>query len=263
MRKSDLAVDLEQVFSQFFGTMSGESDPEMLAECFVETRESRDADTTLDKIARTLTNKIRVVDSGRGGALARRIEAAVETRRGEFVLVIGNKGAGKSTFIDRFFRLVLDRTIRAQCLVVRVDLADSSGGVEGLDGWLTMRLRDALERELFDASVPKYEELQGIFWRDYERWRSGEHKFLYQKNREEFKIAFGQYVYDMVEQQPKRYVLALLSDATRARQLLPCLIFDNTDHFPQVFQERVFQYAQSIFRDVLSFVVCPITDRTI
>ena len=203
MRKSDLAVDLEQVFSQFFGTMSGESDPEMLAECFVETRESRDADTTLDKIARTLTNKIRVVDSGRGGALARRIEAAVETRRGEFVLVIGNKGAGKSTFIDRFFRLVLDRTIRAQCLVVRVDLADSSGGVEGLDGWLTMRLRDALERELFDASVPKYEELQGIFWRDYERWRSGEHKFLYQKNREEFKIAFGQYVYDMVEQQPK------------------------------------------------------------
>ena len=126
MQKSELAIDLEQVFSQFFGTMSGDNDPEMLAECFVETRESRDADATLDKITRTLTNQIRVVDSSRGGALARRIEAAVETRRGEFVLVIGNKGAGKSTFIDRFFRLVLDRTIREKSLLSQQSYRTSS-----------------------------------------------------------------------------------------------------------------------------------------
>ena len=263
MQKSELAIDLEQVFSQFFGTMSGDNDPEMLAECFVETRESRDADATLDKITRTLTNQIRVVDSSRGGALARRIEAAVETRRGEFVLVIGNKGAGKSTFIDRFFRLVLDRTIREKCLVVRIDLADSSGDIDGLDGWLTMRLKETLERELFDSSVPKYEELQGIFWKDYKRWRTGEHKFLYQKNREEFKISFGQHIYDLVAKHPKKYVIELLNNSIKARKLLPCIIFDNTDHFAQKFQESVFQYAQSIFREILCFVICPITDRTI
>ena len=44
---------------------------------------------------------------------------------------------------------------------------------------------------------------------------------------------------------------------------MPCLIFDNTDHFPQTFQEQVFQFAQSIYRGIFSFVICPITDRTI
>lgn len=44
---------------------------------------------------------------------------------------------------------------------------------------------------------------------------------------------------------------------------MPCVVFDNTDHFPQMYQEQVFQYAQSLYRSVFSFVICPITDRTI
>ena len=262
-QKSDIAVDLDQVFNEFFSTMSGENDPEMLAKCFVETKESKEADATLDKITRTLTNRIKVVDGSQGVALARHIADAVESRRGEFVLVIGNKGAGKTTFIDRFFRLVLDRQIREQCLVARIDLADSTGDLDNLNSWLTEYLKTTLERELFHTSVPRYEELQGVFWKEYDRWRKGEHKFLYRKDREQFKIDFGKHVYELVEQHPDRYVIALLDHAVRGRQLLPCLIFDNTDHFPQQYQEKVFQIAQSFFRKVLSFVICPITDRTI
>lgn len=44
---------------------------------------------------------------------------------------------------------------------------------------------------------------------------------------------------------------------------MPSIVFDNTDHFPQEFQERIFQYAQSVHRANFSFVICPITDRTI
>lgn len=44
---------------------------------------------------------------------------------------------------------------------------------------------------------------------------------------------------------------------------MPCIIFDNTDHYSQEFQESVFQYAMALHRKVLSFVICPITDRTI
>lgn len=263
LRKSEIAVDLDRVFNEFFSTMSGENDPEMLAKCFVETRESKQADATLDKITRTLTNQIRVVDGSQGNALARRIEVAVESRRGEFVLIIGNKGAGKSTFIDRFFRLVLDHQLRQQCLVARIDLADSTGDLNSVNGWIVTQLRTALEQELFETHGPSYEELQGVFWKEYERRRKGEYKFLYKKDRDQFKIDFGKYVDELIKHNPSEYVIALLKHAVSARKLLPCLIFDNTDHFPQQYQEKVFQVAQSFFRHVLSFVICPITDRTI
>ncbi len=62
----------------------------------------------------------------------------------------------------------------------------------------------------------------------------------------------------------RKYLAALLWHAIGGRQMMPCLIFDNADHYPKEFQEAVFQYAQSLFREVKHcFIICPVTDRTI
>lgn len=263
LQKSKMSADLESIFKQFFSTMSGINDPEMLAKCFVESKESREADVNLEKIARNLINRIDLVNSGEGDELQEHIRNAVESQRGEFVLVIGNKGAGKSTFIDRFFRLILEKTLRERCLVIRVDLADSDGEISTITSWLTQQMKKEIEVSFFGSRSPTYEELQGIFYSEYERWRDGEHKFLYTRDKQEFKVRFGAYIADIVDNQPDKYVRRLLRDAIASRKLMPSIIFDNTDHFPQEFQERIFQYAQSIHRANFSFVICPITDRTI
>ena len=260
--KTSMASDMDSIFREFFGSMSS-SDPEMLAKCFVESKESKEADVSLHKLTSNLVNQIQVVKSDTGDSLAKHIETAVATSRGEFVLIIGNKGAGKSTFIDRFFRLVLNDVLRSKCLLIRVDLADSTGDASTLVSWLTAEIQKCIEFELFDDSIPTFDQLRGIFWSEYTRWKKGEFKHLYDSDREQFKIRFGEYLNRMVAADKETYVKRLLQDAVQSRELLPCLIFDNTDHFPQSFQEQVFQYAQSVFRTGLSFVICPITDRTI
>ncbi len=262
-RKTDLSSDLQTIYRGFFGSMSGDDDPEMLAKCFVESKESREADVSLTKITQNLISQVKVVNSPDATELKRQIEAAIETRRGEFVLIIGSKGAGKTTFIDRFFRLILDKPLRDNCLILRIDLADSHGDHERITPWLVARLKDELEKNLFKGAIPTYEQLQGIFMRDYDRWRHGEHKYLYQRDKQAFKEKFGQWIADLVNDDPYTYVKELLRNAVAARSLMPCIIFDNTDHFPQSFQECVFQFAQSIHRSVFSFIICPITDRTI
>ena len=263
LAKSDLSKDLNQVFSGFFSTMSGETDPDMLAKCFVESKESREADDTLSKITGNLVNQIDVVSPAKGQELQEEIRIAVETQRGEFVLIIGNKGAGKSTFIDRFFKLVLDQELRKQCLVIRVDLADSGGDLETITSWLNEQLKEKIEEMLFSDGSPTYEELQGVFFKEYRRWQRGEYKFLYRQDKNEFKIRFGEHVTKLTYNNPEKYINYLLLHSIRSRRLMPCLVFDNTDHFPQRFQEQVFQFAQSIHRGMFSFVICPITDRTI
>ena len=263
LKKSKMAADLEGIFKEFFSTMSGIDDPEMLAKCFVESKESREADVSLEKIANNLINRIDVVESNKRDELQEHIRAAVESQRGEFVLVIGNKGAGKSTFIDRFFRLVLDKSLRDRCLVIRVDMADSDGDINSINVWLTHQVRKEIEVSFFGSRNPTFEELQGIFFNEYQRWQHGEHKFLYERNKQEFKEKFGAYVADIIDNQEEKYVRRLLRHAVKSRKLMPSIVFDNTDHFPQEFQERIFQYAQSIHRSIFSFVICPITDRTI
>jgi hypothetical protein len=48
----------------------------------------------------------------------------------------------------------------------------------------------------------------------------------------------------------------------RSRKKIPCLILDNADHHSIAFQERVFQYARSIYESELCIVIIPITDKT-
>lgn len=262
IKKSQLLRDLETVYRGFFSTISGE-DKDMLAKCFVESKESREADESLEKIARNLLNAVDTVNSQGGAELEDEIRNAIKIKKGEFVLIIGNKGAGKSTFIDRFFRLTLDNKLRNKCLILRIDLANSDGNENTITSWLTDKLKLELEENLFKDGYPSYEELQGVFISEYRRWSKGEYKYLYERDKNEFKEKFGEEIRGLIEKNPQEYIRKLLTDATNARNMMPCIIFDNTDHFRQSFQETIFQFAQSIYRECFSFIICPITDRTV
>jgi energy-coupling factor transporter ATP-binding protein EcfA2 len=262
LQKSPLLRDLEGIYRNFFSTISGE-DPDMLSKCFVESKESRAADESLEKITRNLLNRIDVVNSERGVELEDQMRNSVELQKGEFVLIIGNKGAGKSTFINRFFRLIIDKNLRDDCLILRIDLANSDGNQSTISSWLTEKLKTELETSLFKAGYPTYDDLQGIFFSEYKRWSDGEYKPLYQRDKNAFKEKFGELISDLIVKQPQEYIRKLLKNSTSSRKLMPCIVFDNTDHFLQPFQESVFQYAQSIYRECFSFIICPITDRTV
>jgi predicted type IV restriction endonuclease len=263
LRKSDMTRDIDKVFTSFFSSMSGENDSEMLVNCFVESKESRETDLNLQKIAKNIIDGISYIDSNSRYGLEADIRDAVASERGDFALIIGNKGAGKSTYIDRFFRLTLESELRSKCLVLKVDLTLSPGNIQNITTWLDQQLSNLCEQALFPNS-PTYDDLQGVYFREYKRWSQGEMKHLYETNKEQFKIQFGHYIKEQRLNQTGLYLANLLWHAVGARTLMPCLIFDNADHFPKEFQESVFQYAQALYRTIKTcFVICPVTDRTI
>ncbi len=231
--------------------------------CFVETRESREADLTLTKIAAHLTNSIQAIETERSQALQLEIEAVMKSKISEICLIIGNIGAGKSTFMMRFFSDVLPNELRRLCVLTRVDLADYTGDEKTIQRWLAERLRDSLEDAMFGDRQPSYEDFQGIFFRVYKRWSEGTFRHLYETDKNQFKIQFGTYVEARRQEQPDDYVIGLMRHAIAGRRLLPCLIFDNTDQFPLEIQEKVFQFAIALRNACLSFISIPITDRSI
>ena len=231
-QREPLANDAALLFAQFFSRLSNEKDREMLRDCFVETGESRKADVELEKIIQRVLNNITALDTGQGGALQAELERAMAARRSETVLLVGNKGAGKSTFIDRFFEQVLPLKLREKCVVARIDLEEYDGDAKEIVGWAISRLRTLLEVGICASNPPEYDELMGIFFAEYQRWSVGSRKYLYETNKTEFKDQFGKHIEERREKQPAEYVRLLLDWASRGHQKLPCLIFDNTDQFP-------------------------------
>jgi GTPase SAR1 family protein len=257
-----LSRDLDRVMTSFFRRLSGDDDPDLLAKCFVVTRESQRADERLARISEDLIGRIRSLDTDSGEQLTDIVQRVQLTQRNEFVILVGTKGAGKSTFIDRFFRHVLPKDLLADCIVARVNLADSKGDEASVTKWLDRHLLEELERALFSDSTPTYEELQGMFYDEYVRLRDGSLRYLYERDRDDFKIDFGQRIEKRREEQPHEYIRRLVRNIVGGRRKIPCLIFDNADHFTIEFQERVFQYARSIYESELCLIIMPITDRT-
>lgn len=262
--KSQLALDIDPIFREFFGDLSGDSDRDMLLNCFVETSESRHADNSLTKIVGSIAANVSELDTGSGQELENQISSTLASGKGETVLLVGNKGAGKSTFTERFFKLTLNPSVRSNCLVLQIDFLDASGDINDLGAWITNKLRAGIEGALHKGMIPSYEDLMGIYWKEYQEWRSSHHKHLYETDKNSFKIEFGNYLHSQINEDRYTYVLRLLVDSVKNRKLLPCIVFDNLDHHSEAFQEAVFQWAQSIRKSIdYTFVLMPITDRTI
>lgn len=92
--------------------------------------------------------------------------------------------------------------------------------------------------------------------------RTGNWNKLYERDKDQFKIDFGKHIEERRETRPSEYIKRMIGDITKSRLKVPCLVFDNTDHYSIEFQETVFQYARSIYEREICLVIVPITDKT-
>lgn len=261
---SQLAADIDRMMSQYFQRLTGDSDPGMLEACFVETAESVHADNQLARIAGDIIERIQELDTGQGEALTRLVERVSKAGRHEFVLIVGTKGAGKTTFITRFFKSVLPESLVRTSVVLRTDLREHSGDVDDIIEWLTTKLIDEAETGLFTDGQPSFRELQGMFFDEYSRLSKGPWAALYESDPShvQFHIKFGEMIEDMRSRKPQDFLRGIIRHIVSSRKKLPVLVFDNADHFDIGFQQAVYQYARSLYEPEICLVILPVTDRT-
>jgi cold shock CspA family protein/energy-coupling factor transporter ATP-binding protein EcfA2 len=262
-QKSPLAFDLDRVFASFFSTITGDADPELLIECFVETRESRIADFALEKLTAHVLGNIdpSLTDVGQG--LEALISSTISDQQGETVFIVGPAGAGKTTFLQRFFKKTLAPAIRGRCLVVNLNSLDATGDEAATLNWFTNGLIKAIETQLYPQGFPDSDQLQGLYQGEYLRRATGVDAHLYARDKEAFKIKFGDYMAQQVENDREGYLRRLLKDIVENRKILPVFVIDNTDEFPLAYKERVFQYFQALRRHVTyCLLLFPVTDRS-
>lgn len=262
-KKSSLAFDLDRVFDVYFGRMKGEDDPDLLVNCFVESRESRIADFTLEKMTAKILGNISPDFHDIDMNLAAVVKNAVDLEEGQTVFIIGPTGAGKTTFLDRFFRKTLPLSVRETCIVANVDLLDFAGDAQVAVAWLFEQLIAQLEKEMFVSGYPIWDELLGLYFGEYKRRSEGEGRILYETDPEKFKIEFGTYVGGRVREDREGYLKRLVSDVVSNRKKLPVLVIDNMDELNFDAQKVVFQACQAIKRHAKHLLLLvPITDRS-
>lgn len=271
-QKSDIAFDLDRVFSNFFSRLTGDDDEDLLIECFVETRESRIADFSLEKMTTCVLGNITPADKNVDNELVTLIKSNVEvedevestsSESGQTIFIVGPTGAGKSTFLDRFFRKTLPNSIRRRCVLVRVNCLDATGREDTALEWVTESLISSLEKEVYTEGSPTWDELLGLYHSEYIRRSRGVDAQLYMRDKPAFKEKFGEFLDEKVESDREGYLKRILTDVVRSRKRLPIILIDNTDEFSSDYKQKLFQFTQALRRHANHcLAIFPVTDKS-
>jgi predicted type IV restriction endonuclease/GTPase SAR1 family protein len=259
---SKLSADIDRIMLPFFQDLSGEGEAEARRVCFVTTSESDTAETGIARISEELRDQVRAIETEDPAQFSETIKRVKEMNRHELILLVGTKGAGKSTFMERLFADVLDRKIAENCVLIRIDLADCGCDASTIINWLDENFLRVAEAAIFPDGPPTYEELVGMYWWEYKLWRDGHAKPLYETNPTQFKIDFGRHIAARRDGNPNEYITHMIARIVKGLKKVPCLVFDNADHFDVPFQEEVFKYAHALYRKSICLVLVPITDTT-
>ncbi|MEX1199552.1 MAG: cold shock domain-containing protein [Methylophaga sp.] len=267
-RKSEIAFDLEKVFTKFFSKLLGDDDEDLLIECFVETHESRIADFSLEKITLSVLGNIVPRDKDVDLELASIIQSNIDTEdesteSGQTVFIVGPTGAGKTTFLDRFFRKTLPESTRKKCVLLKINCLDATGRGDTVLEWLTENLISSIESTIYENGYPTWDELLGLYHKEYVRRANGVDKQLYKRDKSLFKEKFSEFLNGLVEKDREGYLKRILDDVVKNRKMLPVILIDNTDEFSNEFKERVFQFSQSLRRNSNHcLLIFPVTDKS-
>lgn len=263
-RSSDLATALDPVIQQLFITMSPEREREIIRECFVTTRESQEADTRLQRLLDEVTDSIQPIDTREAGAkrLQDELERGTEVPDSRTVVIIGQIGSGKSTYLERFFAEIIPEGLKRKILNVRLNLEKSRPDQETFAQFLRKETIRELEIAAFGNEYPTYEQLKGAFYSLYQQLSRGKGKPLLDSDPMQLDLLFINTLEEMKLTREEEYLRLLLAHCNNSMRRMPVVIYDNIDHHSNEIQTLAFQQAQWLSGLGRVFSILPIRDST-
>ncbi len=103
----------------------------------------------------------------------------------------------------------------------------------------------------------------GLYHGEYQRRIKGVDAQLYKRDKQEFKIKFGEFLEKKVEDDREGYLKRLIADIVTNRRMLPIILIDNTDEFTLEYKQKIFQFSQSLRRHANHcLTIFPVTDKS-
>jgi len=249
---------IRQVVKEVFQDLSDdEADSKLIEQCYVESATQGNYEQSLRTLIRdkpTLADgAVRPIKVTRrsAGEFEAVIDDVRSGRRGnsEVLMLLGGIGAGKTTFISRFRRVIAKDKIDKDCLWVYVNFNHYSDAPGELERWVANEVVAEVERGYPALGFGSFAHLKNAYHLEYDRLKKGRLAPVFQQDPLEFEREFAREL-ERYEQAAIAHVIKLLRSVQKSYNRRVFLVFDNADQFNSSLQNDVFMLAHRMSADV-------------
>ncbi|HUV04319.1 MAG TPA: hypothetical protein VMX94_04355 [Armatimonadota bacterium] len=247
---------------RYFGDISGADGMDVLRECYISSERhnqyGRQLENLLEDRLPRLDRPVQEIKTTRksGGAFEEAVSkiAAADTV-GTALLITGGVGAGKTTFLARFYHFMLKEELKSRVLWLYIDFTKMANPTGDMAAFVDSEILGHLRSEPYaDLRLEDWSTLNAVYESEIARLRRGVWKPLFDSDKSDYERKVSDFIYEKTTRQ-EDYVRDLLRYARRKLGRIPFLVFDNGDQFGEDFQERAvtlsFQKAKTLGAVVL------------
>lgn len=257
--RNNLSAQITPLIERFFGEIFSseiEDDIDFIKQCFVENIEIK---KNRDEIERLFADKVpelaNVVKAVNTNSIVSQISDEINLDNINIknptppkpIIIIGTKGAGKTTFINHLFR-TKDDEFEQNHLVVYVDFREFYESNNSFDSF-------SISREIYDKLIEKYKDLElhklKALKRIYQKEikQNNESVWLYAIDKPEIYDPLLAFFLQEKLKNHSKHLENLNNYLIRDRRKRIIVIIDNADQFRIDIQEQIFLFAHSLSRN--------------
>lgn len=263
--RNNLSAQISPLIDRFFGEIFSseiEDDIDFIKECFVENKEIK---KNRDEIERLFADKVpeiaNVVKAVNTISIVDQISEEINfdiiniknPTPPKPIIIIGTKGAGKTTFINHLFK-TKDEEFEQNHLVIYIDFREFYEANHSFE-------HSTISKEIYDKLIEKYEDLElhklKALKRIYQKEikQNNESIWLYAQDKNEiYDPLLASFLIDKLSNYSK-HLEHLNNYLIRDRRKRIIVIIDNADQYKIDIQEQIFLYAHSLSRNSNSGVI--------
>jgi GTPase SAR1 family protein len=257
--RNSLSAQLIPILDKIFGELYNYnelSSIELIKECFIENKEIKKNKSEIEKLFADKPPKLEEVIQARN---THHISDQIQKEIGDFpvskavnaprpIIIVGSKGAGKSTFINYLFKNSLLETIHKNHPFVYVDYRDfSSKNFQENQIQIITDILDKIYDNYSDLELHSITALKRIYYKEIKRNDDSIWKFDKELHNEIYVQKVNNFIEECLKDKETHFY-KLSEYLIREREIRLCIIIDNVDQFGIEIQKDVFLFSQSINR---------------
>lgn len=243
-------------------------DPAALEACFVESRQSRDADTRLRQIENELAEVLddaskypplvgQQIDQQPGKTGSQLPGADALRGKGCLARILGARSAGKSWFLRRFYETQLPSEQQKHAAIIFID----AEALEPFDADRASQLAlDSLREDLFGPGGPDWQQLSNVYAREWRAWLRPQ-GVVPEEASQELRREFARSVDADERRNPAAALYKYADFSVRNRRKLPCFVIDNADGVDRA--RLAADWAVALYKNTFSLTTIAVDDASL